>query len=121
MIQYWVNNRKFWLFLLYCLNNQAQILTSAIFLICIFVGVVIQISNLYDTKSRRAITHHLLIQSGHANTVTSVAFSHDGQLLASANYDGSVKVWDAASGTLKFTLEDSSKGLEVRLAYLWKV
>lgn len=52
--------------------------------------------------------------------MTSVAFSHDGQLLASGDYDGLVKVWDVASGTLIFTLEGSGKGFEVKLACFWK-
>ncbi|KAF3328718.1 angio-associated migratory cell protein isoform X2 [Carex littledalei] len=34
----------------------------------------------------------------HTETVTSEAFSHDGQLLASGGFDGLVKAWDVASG-----------------------
>ena len=60
------------------------------------------------------ITPHFEIQSGHTETVTSVAFSHDGQLLASGGFDGLVKVWEVASGTLKFTLEGSGEGFEVK-------
>jgi WD40 repeat protein len=37
---------------------------------------------------------------GHSDAVNSVAFSHDSKLLASASYDKTVKVWDAATGTL---------------------
>src|SRR5262249_31381601 len=35
---------------------------------------------------------------GHSNWVTSVAFSPDGKRLASASYDGTVQVWDVATG-----------------------
>ena len=62
---------------------------------------------------------------GHKDSVTSLAFSSDGQFLASAGLDSVVNVWDA-SGNLKFILEgpivveqteeeaDPSAGFEVR-------
>ncbi|PYH52143.1 purine and uridine phosphorylase, partial [Aspergillus niger CBS 101883] len=42
---------------------------------------------------------------GHSDSVSSVAFSGDGQLLASGSYDETIKLWDAATGALKHTLE----------------
>ena len=45
---------------------------------------------------------------GHSHAVSSVAFSHDSKLLASASNDKTVKVWDAATGTLQKTLEGHS-------------
>ena len=45
---------------------------------------------------------------GHSRWVTSVAFSHDDQRLASASGDNTVKIWDAASGKCLQTLEGHS-------------
>ncbi|OAY86033.1 F-box-like/WD repeat-containing protein TBL1Y [Ananas comosus] len=51
---------------------------------------------------------------GHRDTVSTVAFSSDGQLLASGSFDGVVHIWDTTSGSLKCTLEGSGEGFEVR-------
>jgi WD40 repeat protein len=42
---------------------------------------------------------------GHADSVTSVAFSHDDKRVASASSDQTVKIWDAASGKCLQTLQ----------------
>ncbi|KAK3957075.1 hypothetical protein QBC32DRAFT_1799 [Pseudoneurospora amorphoporcata] len=42
---------------------------------------------------------------GHRNYVLSVAFSPDGQRLASGSYDNTIKIWDPASGSCLQTLE----------------
>ncbi|BCR98241.1 uncharacterized protein AKAW2_31560S [Aspergillus luchuensis] len=45
---------------------------------------------------------------GHSNWVYSVAFSNNGQLLASGSRDKTIKLWDAATGALEHTLEGHS-------------
>ena len=41
---------------------------------------------------------------GHPQLVTSVAFSPDGKTLASASYDGTLKLWDVTTGKERATL-----------------
>ncbi|KKF92798.1 Vegetative incompatibility protein HET-E-1 [Ceratocystis platani] len=48
---------------------------------------------------------------GHDHYVTSVAFSTDGQRLASGSYDKTVKIWDATSGACLQTLEGHDDGV----------
>ncbi|MCJ1280582.1 hypothetical protein MMC21_008411, partial [Puttea exsequens] len=42
---------------------------------------------------------------GHTGSVETIAFSPDGKRLASGSLDGTIKLWDAASGQLQQTLQ----------------
>ncbi|KAJ0750110.1 putative transcription factor WD40-like family [Helianthus annuus] len=58
---------------------------------------------------------------GHKDSVSCVAFSCDGQLVASGSFDGIIQVWDLSSRTLKCTLDGPGSGVEVSvmILFLW--
>lgn len=53
--------------------------------------------------------------AGHKDSVSSLAFSTDGQFLASGSFDGVVQIWETKSGNLKCTLDGPGGGIEVRI------
>ena|SRR5436305_1688397 len=54
----------------------------------------------------------LQILEGHSGWVSAVAFSPDGQLVASASHDCTVRLWGAKTGTPRRTLEGHSQGVK---------
>jgi WD40 repeat protein len=50
----------------------------------------------------------LVVQTGHVDGVSSVAFSPDGMILASGSFDNTVKLWDVLTGTELCTLKGHS-------------
>uniref|UniRef100_A0A452ZP53 Uncharacterized protein n=1 Tax=Aegilops tauschii subsp. strangulata TaxID=200361 RepID=A0A452ZP53_AEGTS len=54
----------------------------------------------------------LVVSGGHNDTVSTVAFSSDGKLVACGSMDGQINVWNTATRTLQRTLEGSESGFE---------
>ena len=53
---------------------------------------------------------------GHAGWVNSVAFSPDGNTLASGSFDNTIRLWDIATGTLKDTLGHTTSWASVEFS-----
>ena len=52
------------------------------------------------------------ILKGHYRNITSVKFSPDNKIIASADSYGEVKLWDVATGNCLKTIDDFSRGIE---------
>ena len=64
------------------------------------VGAGVNI-RLYDAHTREVVS----LLTGHAREVFGMAFSPDAQTLASGSGDNTIRLWEAATGTLRHTLE----------------
>ncbi|MEO5357749.1 MAG: AAA family ATPase [Nitrospirae bacterium YQR-1] len=53
----------------------------------------------------------IFLQLGHSNWVTSVSFSPDGKFIVSGSLDSTVKLWDAATGSLIRTISGHSNNV----------
>ena len=54
------------------------------------------------------LVHNTLFPVGHSDSVNSAVFNREGTRIVTASYDGTAKVWDAATGTLLHDLKGHS-------------
>jgi WD40 repeat protein len=67
-------------------------------------GITVQVWNASDGSN-------VFVYKGHSNVVTSVAWSPDGQWIASGSYDKTVQAWNASDGSHVFTYKGHSDGV----------
>jgi WD40 repeat protein len=67
--------------------------------------------DLYNIEDASFVKSFLTDKGTSANWVTSITFSPDGRLLAATNWNGTVTLWDVASGQRKLTLTDHHGGV----------
>ena len=65
---------------------------------------------------RPAFAFEMVPQFGHRGAVSAVAFNGDGTVLASATHDGTVKLWEVATGRVLKTLFFDNAANELRVS-----
>ncbi|MBV9867849.1 MAG: caspase family protein [Abitibacteriaceae bacterium] len=58
------------------------------------------------------------LEIGHSGAIQGLAFAPDGKTLASGSLDGTVKLWDVATGQLKHTIEEDRIAITGKAHYL---
>ena len=59
----------------------------------------------FDQYDEEKDIYENTLLKGHSDGVTSIAFSPDGNILASGSNDGTIRLWEASDGSHKSTLE----------------
>lgn len=62
-----------------------------------------------DTPAKFRQDAAVVVQQGHLAQVSTVAFGEDGQVLVSASFDGTVRIWDVGTGKLVRILRGATR------------
>ncbi len=66
--------------------------------ILLFIAALMPVGLAVQSAPADETTAELVLQTGHSDTITSLAFSADGRLLASGSFDRTVRLWSVESG-----------------------
>jgi WD40 repeat protein/uncharacterized caspase-like protein len=72
-----------------------------------FILLLLLLTSVADVEAQPDQTR-LVVQTGHSNNVSTVAFSPDGKTLASGSWDNTIKLWEVATGQELRTLTGHS-------------
>lgn len=89
-------------------TRNAYVITATV---CI--GLVVTFLGVYLTRGRHVASQADSIMVGHTDRVTSITFSADGKLLASASDDRTARLWEVPTGQMLRSFQAGQEGLTV--------
>lgn len=89
--------------------KQLKILAAALLMVSLGAVVLVKAENrtIEPIQSSDRILRRFV---GHTDKVLRISFSPDGKTIVSASYDGTIKLWNSADGTLINTILGHSAG-----------
>ncbi len=75
------------------------------------MGKTIGKVDLYNVRDGSLVNAFTSEKGASASWLCCITFSHDGRLLAAADWNGTVTLWDVASGERRLTIVDHKAGV----------